>query len=178
MTRLAPLEGLTVLVTGTLPTLDRPRAHQVITALGGAPVASVSRGTGLVVLGDGAGLSKMEKIRTHNLRVVDGEEFEQLIEGRGAWTSPPGIPCRDWEATRPDVADTDPVEPVDATPMAQRHLLAKASVGVPGPNGRSVTEHRVLCLKCGTVRRSGTRDAVLGPCPNDPGPAGTWSEPA
>ncbi len=160
-----PLDGLNVLVTGNLASMSRPQAHQVITGLGGHPVASVTKTTGLVILGDGAGLSKMAKIRGWNLPVLTGDAFERLVEGLDRWTDPPGVPCRDWEAAAGSGVVDDP-EPVDATPWAQRHLRSLASVPVRGADGRVRTEHRMLCMKCGMYLAGPDRSIREKPCPN------------
>ena len=162
-----PLDGLSVLITGNLPTLGRPQAQEIVTALGGKPVASVSAATGLVILGDGAGLSKMEKIRSFNHLVMSGEDFEDLVEGRVSWTSPVGIPCRDWEAAQDQAAGIEPDEPVDTTPIAERHLLGVVGLGMRGTGFDKYAHYRSLCIRCGT-QREGTHDDVSTPCPNDP----------
>jgi len=55
-----PLDGKTVVVTGTLPTLSREAAKALVEQLGGKPSDSVSKKTYAVVFGEGAG-SKLKK---------------------------------------------------------------------------------------------------------------------
>jgi DNA ligase (NAD+) len=57
-------------VTGTLPTLSRDAAKELIQSQGGKVSDSVSRKTSLVVVGDNAG-SKLEKARSLGVEVTD-----------------------------------------------------------------------------------------------------------
>ncbi len=65
-----PLSGMTVVITGTLPTLSRARATAIIEAAGGRVTGSVSRSTSFVVAGEDAG-SKLEKAKSLGVEVVD-----------------------------------------------------------------------------------------------------------
>src|SRR6185437_9286529 len=56
------LKGLTVVITGSLPTLSREQAAALVEANGGRVSSSVSKKTSFVVVGDDAG-SKLEKAR-------------------------------------------------------------------------------------------------------------------
>jgi len=73
------LAGLTVVVTGTLPTLSREEAHAMIEAAGGKAGDSVSRKTSYVVAGEKAG-SKLTKAQGLGVPVIDEEGFRRLIE--------------------------------------------------------------------------------------------------
>ena len=64
------LEGLTFVLTGTLPTLTRERAKELIEAAGGKVSGSVSKKTDYVVAGEEAG-SKLEKAVSLGVKVVD-----------------------------------------------------------------------------------------------------------
>ena len=55
-----PLEGKSVVVTGTLPGFTRPEAEEAIRAAGGKPAGSVSKKTDYVVAGETAG-SKLDQ---------------------------------------------------------------------------------------------------------------------
>lgn len=69
-TRAKPLAGLTFVLTGTLPTLSRDQAKDMIEAAGGKVAGSVSKKTHHVVAGSDAG-SKLDKARELNLSILD-----------------------------------------------------------------------------------------------------------
>ncbi|RLB59479.1 MAG: DNA ligase (NAD(+)) LigA [Deltaproteobacteria bacterium] len=72
-----PLEGQTVVLTGTLSSMDRRTAKELIGRLGGKVSSAVSGKTDLVVAGDRAG-SKLDKARRLGVRVIDEVEFLEL----------------------------------------------------------------------------------------------------
>ncbi len=72
------LDGLTVVLTGTLPTLARSEAEELIRIHGGKTSSSVSKKTDLVLAGEAAG-SKLDKANQLGLRVVDEATFLQMI---------------------------------------------------------------------------------------------------
>ncbi len=72
-------EGLTFVLTGTLPTLTRAQAEEMIRKNGGKTSGSVSKKTGIVLAGESAG-SKLEKARTLGVRIMDETEFLAAIE--------------------------------------------------------------------------------------------------
>ena len=74
----SPITGKTVVVTGTLPTLDRREAEAMIERLGGKAAGSVSKKTSYVLAGENAG-SKLTKARELGIPVINEEEFFQLI---------------------------------------------------------------------------------------------------
>ena len=74
----APLEGLTFVITGTLPTLSREQASARIKAAGGKVTSSVSKKTSYLVAGEAAG-SKLEKAQKLELAVIDEAELLRLI---------------------------------------------------------------------------------------------------
>lgn len=76
--RTALLEGQTVVLTGTLPTLTRDEAKALIEANGGKVSGSVSKKTSWVLAGDEAG-SKLEKAQALGVAVVDEAEFLRRI---------------------------------------------------------------------------------------------------
>lgn len=76
-----PLEGMTVVVTGTLLHFSRAQAEEAVRAAGGKAAGSVSKKTSLVVAGDAAG-SKLEKAQALGVRVIGEAEFMKMI-GRG-----------------------------------------------------------------------------------------------
>lgn len=66
--------GLSIVVTGTLPTLSRKEAEELIRANGGAAASSVSKKTAFVVAGEAAG-SKLTKAQQLGIPVIDEAEF-------------------------------------------------------------------------------------------------------
>ncbi|ADW70605.1 NAD-dependent DNA ligase LigA [Granulicella tundricola] len=74
------LEGLTFVLTGTLPTLTREIAKEKIEAAGGRVSGSVSKKTDYVVAGEDAG-SKLEKAESLGVKVVDEAGLLELLEG-------------------------------------------------------------------------------------------------
>ncbi|CNJ77112.1 NAD-dependent DNA ligase ligA [Mycobacterium tuberculosis] len=74
------LEGLTVVVTGTLNGYTRDGAKEAIIARGGKASGSVSKRTHFVVAGANAG-SKLDKAQQLGLKVLDEEGFTALLEG-------------------------------------------------------------------------------------------------
>jgi len=69
-----PFAGLSVVLTGTLPTLSRSEAGALIERAGGHVTGSVSKKTSLVVAGEEAG-SKLEKARALGIPVIDEAEL-------------------------------------------------------------------------------------------------------
>jgi DNA ligase (NAD+) len=65
-----PLAGLTVVLTGTLPSLSREQATELIVGAGGRVTTGVSKKTDFVVAGESAG-SKLEKAERLGVTVID-----------------------------------------------------------------------------------------------------------
>ena len=72
------LAGKTVVVTGTLPTLSRNDAKNMIEGHGGKAAGSVSKKTDYVLAGEAAG-SKLVKAQELGITIIDEAEFLQLI---------------------------------------------------------------------------------------------------
>ena len=72
------LAGKTVVVTGTLPTLSRNDAKNMIEAHGGKAAGSVSKKTDYVLAGEAAG-SKLVKAQELGITIIDETEFLQMI---------------------------------------------------------------------------------------------------
>jgi DNA ligase (NAD+) len=70
--------NLTFVLTGTLPTMKRDEAAAIIESLGGKVSSSVSKKTSIVLAGEEAG-SKLEKAQSLGVRIIDEEEFKQMI---------------------------------------------------------------------------------------------------
>ena len=74
------LEGLTVVVTGSLERFSRDGAREAILTRGGKAAGSVSRKTDYVVVGASAG-SKAEKAESLGVPILDEAGFERLLAG-------------------------------------------------------------------------------------------------
>lgn len=75
-----PLNGKTLVLTGTLPNMTRDQAREKIESAGGRVTGSVSKNTDYVVAGADAG-SKLEKAQRLGIAVVDEAGLEQLVTG-------------------------------------------------------------------------------------------------
>jgi DNA ligase (NAD+) len=73
------LEGLTVVVTGSLTDFSRDSAKEAILARGGKAAGSVSKSTDYVVVGDNAG-SKADKAEQLGVPILDEAGFKLLLE--------------------------------------------------------------------------------------------------
>jgi DNA ligase (NAD+) len=73
------LEGLSIVVTGSLPGFSRDDAKEAIVARGGKAASSVSKKTAYVVAGDSPG-SKYDKAVELGVPIVDEDGFRQLLE--------------------------------------------------------------------------------------------------
>ncbi len=71
-------EGKTFVLTGTLPTLKRSEAKQMIEENGGKVSGSVSKNTDFVVAGEEAG-SKLLKAQQLDIAVIDEEELLKML---------------------------------------------------------------------------------------------------
>jgi DNA ligase (NAD+) len=72
------LAGKTIVLTGTLESMDRHRAQELIRALGGKASGSVSSKTDYVVAGSNAG-SKLQKAEELGVTVLNEEQFLELV---------------------------------------------------------------------------------------------------
>ena len=80
---LLPLAGKTFVLTGTLPTLSRDEAKEMLEAKGAKVSGSVSKKTHYVVAGEEAG-SKLDKARELGVPVIDEAQMQALLGGSGA----------------------------------------------------------------------------------------------
>ena len=71
-------EGMTFVLTGTLPTLGRKEASDIIESFGGKVSGSVSKKTTYVLAGEEAG-SKLTKAQELGIRIINEEEFNKMI---------------------------------------------------------------------------------------------------
>lgn len=74
-----PLEGVTVVITGSLEDFSRDSATEAVQDLGGKVSSSVSKKTGFVVYGDSPG-SKYDKALKLGVPLVDEAGFRVLLE--------------------------------------------------------------------------------------------------
>lgn len=74
------LEGLTIVVTGSLVDFSRDSAKEAIISRGGKAAGSVSKKTDFVVVGENAG-SKADKAEELGVPVLDEAGFARLLEG-------------------------------------------------------------------------------------------------
>ena len=80
--------GMTFVLTGTLPTLTRAQAEEIIRRNGGKASGSVSKKTSVVLAGESAG-SKLEKAQKLGVRIMDEAEFLSLVSGAEALQQEP-----------------------------------------------------------------------------------------
>lgn len=72
-------EGLTFVLTGTLPNLKRNEAKEIIESFGGKTSSSVSKKTSYVLAGEEAG-SKLTKAENLGVTVIDENQFNDMIK--------------------------------------------------------------------------------------------------
>lgn len=71
--------GMTFVLTGTLPTMTRPQATEIIKAHGGKASGSVSKKTTYVLAGEDAG-SKLTKAQELGVKIISEEEFLKMVK--------------------------------------------------------------------------------------------------
>jgi DNA ligase (NAD+) len=76
------LAGKTFVITGTLPTLSRDGATELIEAHGGKVTDSVSKKTSYLLMGDSPG-SKAEKAAKLGVPIIGEDELRHLLDGQG-----------------------------------------------------------------------------------------------
>ena len=77
---MASLAGKTVVLTGTLPSLSRDEAKEMLEAAGAKVAGSVSRKTHYLIAGAEAG-SKLDKARELGVTVLDEQGLRSLLAG-------------------------------------------------------------------------------------------------
>ena len=80
--RTGALEGMTVVVTGSLEGFTRQQAEQAIREAGGKAAGSVSGKTSFVLAGKDPG-SKLDKARALGVEVIDEKRFRQILSREG-----------------------------------------------------------------------------------------------
>ncbi|HDM09464.1 MAG TPA: NAD-dependent DNA ligase LigA [Desulfobacteraceae bacterium] len=76
----SPIAGKTFVLTGSLASMTRSEAKEIIEKLGGKVSSSVSSGTDYLVVGESPG-SKLAKAREKGVSILTEEEFLKLIQG-------------------------------------------------------------------------------------------------
>jgi DNA ligase (NAD+) len=76
-----PLSGKTLVITGTLPSMGRDEAKDLIEAAGGKVAGSVSKKTDYLLAGSEAG-SKLTKAQDLGVPVIDEAQLKELLSGR------------------------------------------------------------------------------------------------
>ena len=88
MTRLAeeeaeqegPLSGLTFVITGTLPTMSREAAAELIEAQGGRVTSSISGNTNYLLVGEKPGVTKVRRAEELGVQPLSEEELLRRVE--------------------------------------------------------------------------------------------------
>lgn len=78
------LKGMNVVVTGVPPTLSRKQTEQLVENHGGHLTKSLSKNTGLVVVGNDAGPNKLEKIEELGLKTVNEDGLVAMLQKGGS----------------------------------------------------------------------------------------------
>jgi len=73
------LDGIKIVATGKLNNFTRDEIKETIEAHGGKAVSSVSSQTDLLLAGENAGSSKINKAQAAGVRIIDEAEFMKLI---------------------------------------------------------------------------------------------------
>jgi DNA ligase (NAD+) len=76
-----PLAGKTIVITGTLPTLTREQASELIEANGGRVVDAVSKKTDYLVHGENPG-SKYDKAQKLGIPIIDEAQLQSMLGGK------------------------------------------------------------------------------------------------
>ena len=78
-----PLAGLTFVITGTLASMPRSKAEELIRQLGGSAGDSVTKKTDYLVAGESPG-SKLQKAQRYGTKLLGEQEFRELLRQHGA----------------------------------------------------------------------------------------------
>ncbi len=77
-----PLEGLTFVITGTLPTMSREEASRFIEEHGGKVTGSVIRNTDYLLIGENPGGSKYDRAQELGIPMIDEDGLKRMVEAR------------------------------------------------------------------------------------------------
>ena len=78
-----PLAGQSFVITGTLASLPRSRAEELIRGLGGSASDSVTKKTDYLVVGEAPG-SKLQKAQQYGTKILNEQELLELLRKHGA----------------------------------------------------------------------------------------------
>jgi DNA ligase (NAD+) len=78
-----PLAGLTFVITGTLASMPRSEAEELIRQLGGSASDSITKKTDYLVVGESPG-SKLQKAQQYDTKLLSEQEFLGLLRQHGA----------------------------------------------------------------------------------------------
>ena len=73
------LAGKTVVFTGSLASMTRGEAEELVRKLGGKSSSSVSKETDLIVAGSDPG-SKCDKAKSLGIKIIDEKEFREMVK--------------------------------------------------------------------------------------------------
>ncbi|MEW4526216.1 NAD-dependent DNA ligase LigA [Maioricimonas sp. JC845] len=103
-----PLEGKTIVVTGSLTRFTRDEVKEFIHRLGGKASSSVSKKTDYLVAGEKAG-SKLEKARELGVRVITEQDLHDMADGKMPVAETPDTETPDSRA--PDTGASEDASP-------------------------------------------------------------------
>lgn len=118
-----PMDALRVVVTGDVPGMTRDAARDAVRRMGGQPVSTVTGTVDLLVVGPGAGASKLAKARGYGLRQLAAAQFAELAENPDRWDGQPLGAVDAPEDDLPDEAEAMPRRP-SATPTHPASICA------------------------------------------------------
>lgn len=107
------LEGLTIVVTGSLEHFSRDEAKEAILIRGGKASGSVSKNTSYLVAGESAG-TKLDKAEQLGVPVLDEEGFRELLaNGPAKVTGGETVPAADDAGGTPESGPAEDNEPTE-----------------------------------------------------------------
>ncbi|QXQ12759.1 NAD-dependent DNA ligase LigA [Skermania piniformis] len=99
------LEGMSIVVTGSLQAYSRDEAKEAILVRGGKAAGSVSKKTAFVVVGDSPG-TKAEKAEQLGVPILDEDGFTRLLVDGPDAVRPPAVDEPAAEPADPQIADS------------------------------------------------------------------------
>ncbi len=127
-----PLRGKTFVITGTLPSMTRDQASDLIRRAGGKVTGSVTKKTDYLVVGDDPGGAKYTRAQQLGIPMVDEAGLLRLI-GASAATSPDSASSHESLPGEPAVPDSDSASSHESLPSEP-----------PVPDSDSASSHESL----------------------------------